>query len=87
MNGYSTSVAGAAVLWTAAIAVGMVGTVDSEPTVRFWALMIALGACLLSGHLIVCNAVKKERIRVEDLVDGLIVRAREKAASEVPRVR
>lgn len=84
MNGYSARFATAAVLWTLALALGVAGTVDADARLRFWALMTALPAVLITGHLIVVAAVRQERIRVEDLVDGMVARARERA--DLPRV-
>jgi hypothetical protein len=86
VNGYSARFAAAAVLWTVSLALGVGGTVSADPRMRFWALMIALGAGLVSGHLIVCAAVKEERLRVERLIDGMIARAREQAAADLPKV-
>ena len=86
MNGYSARFAGAAVLWTGALSLGIVGSVESDLRLMFWSVMAALTACMVTGHIVAENAVRKERIRVEDLVDGLILRARERADSEVPRV-
>jgi hypothetical protein len=79
-------VALAAILWTIALLLGLVGTVDSDPRIRFWALMVAMPAALVSGHLVMCQCERAERICIERLVDGMVARARDRADAEVPRI-
>lgn len=73
MRTIRTTVAG--VLWTTAIALGTTGTIWEEAAMRFWSLTLSLIACLVTGQLLVECTVRRERLRIEHLVDGLIASA------------
>lgn len=85
----ATEVAVAATLWTIAIALGVVGTTETNHAAWFWALMLTTAAGLVTGHLIVRHTVRQERINVERLLDCLVARASEREAaakvSQIPR--
>jgi hypothetical protein len=88
----TTKSVAAAVLWTVAVALGVGGTVDHNQELRFWALMAGMVAVLVSGHLVVCHAVRSERVELERLIEGLIAGARERAdrdraEQDVSRIR
>lgn len=54
-------------MWTAATALMAYASVTDFHAAAWWALMLALGACLFTGRVILTNAVAKERIRIEEI--------------------
>lgn len=83
----ATEVAIAAVMWTISITLGVLGTIEAKQTMRFWALMVAMPAMLVTGRILMRNVARSERVCIERLVDGLVARARERADSaDVPRI-
>jgi hypothetical protein len=78
----TAKIATATVLWTTAVAMGITGTVYPDARLMlFWAALVALVACLVTNHLVTECTVRAERIRLEDMVDGLVAKAAERAAS------
>lgn len=75
------------VLWTVTFSLGVWGTWRDEIRLMFWSGIIALVACVASGHVIAecaayrgCRAaVKAERIRLETLAELMVDRANGKA--------
>lgn len=60
-------------LWTVTGSLAVVGTLRDDHRLMFWAVMIALMACVPSGWLVAicaaCRAVREERIELEHLVE------------------
>lgn len=75
----------AATLWTSSVALMIGGTLRDSVPMMAWATFVALVACIVSGHLIAICAVRRERIRVESLVDMALEKALEE--SRLSRVR
>lgn len=75
-----------AVLWTAAAAFAVTGTVVNDLRLMFWAVMLSLVSLAGTGHLIVHYVVRHERLDIERLIDGMLARARERADADLPRL-
>ena len=83
----AAKVAVTAILWTVATALGVAGSLEPDEVTRFWSLMVAMVASLLTAHLIACQAVRAERLRIESVVEGMVAEARRRAEADLPRVR
>lgn len=82
----------AVMLWTFTAAMTGLGVVTDLRRVMFVAIMLGLVSCVTTGHIMLNTAVRRERVRLERLVDGIIARAKERAGREVseqqvPRIR
>lgn len=74
-----------AVFWSATLALALLGTIDGDVRVMFWAVMLGMISSIGTGHMIVNHAVRRERARVETLVEHLATSARLNNG-EVPRL-
>jgi hypothetical protein len=70
------------ILWTISGTLMFVQTVTPHYIVGQWAIMIALGACVATGSIIVRGVAEKERLRTERIVELVTEKVRQEAKLE-----
>lgn len=68
-----------AVLWTLAGALAVTGTINFSLRIMYWGILVALVAAIATGHIVAECAVRRERMRLEHLIDGVIAGARDRS--------
>jgi hypothetical protein len=54
-------------LWTTSVGLMAYATRTGSQPAAWWAIMIALAACLVTGRIIANNATAQERVRIEQI--------------------
>lgn len=83
-NHRSIKAAVAAILWTLALSLGISGSETYDVRLMFWGGIAALVACLVTSQIVMEAVVRSERLRVEDILEGLIEAAERRAG--VPKI-
>lgn len=73
----------AAILYTLAMALGVLGTMESDVRLLFWALIVTKPAALITTYIM----VQSDRLNLERLLDDLVERARQRKRAEVTPIR
>lgn len=71
----TVKIAVAAVLWTTVLGLAVVGTIGLDRRLMFWSILSALVACMVTVHIIAECAVRRERIRIEQLGEAVAAKA------------
>lgn len=74
----------AAAMWTLGTTAMIAGSFRHSVIIIGWGGWVSLIAALVTAHILVVCAVRRERICIERLVDAVIERARQE--SQVPRI-
>jgi hypothetical protein len=61
----------AAIGWTVAVGLMVVGSFENQQALRSWSLLVGLGACVFTGDSIVRRVTRRERVRLEDLTAAI----------------
>ena len=76
-------------LWTLAAAMAVWASVIGEIRMMFWAILVTLVACMVTGWLVAisaaCRALEEERLRLETLAQIMAEAAADPRVSKLPR--
>lgn len=73
----------AAILYTLAMALGVLGTMENDIRLLFWSLIVTKPAALITVYIM----GQSDRLNLERLLDRLVERARQRKRAEVTPIR
>ncbi|TAJ21825.1 MAG: hypothetical protein EPO65_00560 [Dehalococcoidia bacterium] len=73
----------AAILYTLALALGVLGTMENDIRLLFWSLIVTKPAALITVYIM----GQSDRLNLERLLDRLVERARQRKRADVTPIR